>query len=1035
MMGRASPIFRLSLGLASLTICLLLSAEMLGFMPDRTQVALDARQKICEALAMQLSWSAIRNNRRSIEQTLTSVVESNPDLLSASLKSRQNGTIFEVGNHAALWDPPEDGSSTPTNVQVPIFSDRGQWGALQLSFEPISSVGRLSTWMQSTFGLILFVSIAGFLAFSLFLKRAMNELDPSRVIPDHVKAAFDALAEGVLIMDEQEHIVLANKSFARLIGCDPEELTGIKAAKLGWSLPKSGEDEQPELAIAFPWQFALDSCEIKTGVPLLLSTSSGDVRTLIASGSPIVDADGNPRGALATFDDVSELQKNNADLQRTMKRLAQSKDEIKRQNSELRFLATRDPLTRCLNRRALFERFEDVFHEARVESHPLYCAMIDIDHFKSFNDRYGHVAGDKVIKFVAKELHSATRSHDIVARYGGEEFFIVMPGLDRDAAVDAAERLRINIKENFNEKFTSSRDLTISVGLSSLQDHTDTMNAMLNRADEALYAAKHSGRDCVIEWSNEIKAISDHTLEHEGSEVVDADASMLIELGSDPEETLKVMGLSNRVKELDTLIEEKSGKFHRKHGFDALTGLPNRILFYDRVTQSLGTAQREGNSVAILYLDIVLQQRVGEAMEPVMGDLLLKEVSERLSSLLRDSEELLPLLKQTEELTVSRLGNTEFGIVLPDLVSTESVTWIVQSLFDCLNKPIQAEGKEVYASCSIGISLYPTDGETVETLVGCASQARHLAHANQGRHKYLFYSEDMNVRSYQQVRLESQLRDALKNNEFALYYQPIYKLQTGKIDSFEVLLRWDNPEMGMVGPAMFIQIAEQTGQIAEIGEWVLRNACEQAKQWIDEGAEDLQIAVNLSPVQLRTHGFQKTILEVLKETGLPPSHLELEITETALMDNVVQANDVLQELRAKGVSIAMDDFGTGFSSLSHLKHLVVDKLKIDRSFVRDVVNDKRDAAVVSSIIAMAKLMGMKVVAEGVEKQEQLDFLKKRRCDLVQGFLLSRPIPAEKASAMLKSQNDYTNTMKAHSRRQDETDEAKPESSELESAID
>ncbi|MGI9328681.1 MAG: bifunctional diguanylate cyclase/phosphodiesterase, partial [Pseudomonadales bacterium] len=686
----------------------------------------------------------------------------------------------------------------------------------------------------------------------------------------------------------------------------------------------------------------------------------------------------------------------------TLRNLAQSKEEINRQNKELRFLATRDPLTRCYNRRAMFEKMEDFFAASRADGSPLCVVMVDIDHFKSFNDKYGHAAGDKVIRFVADVMRNTCRKTEVVARYGGEEFCIILPHSTEDEAAATAERVRAAVTTQFEEKFTAGRDLTVSLGIASMTDHNDDMTSFIHRADEALYAAKHNGRNQVCVW-NEDMANGEAEEAHDASQLLSIDQSMLVQVLDDPAATMTYVGLNERLTAKGDMADDDSATAHRKHGFDGLTGLPKRVLFYDRVQQALSGAQRDGQSVAVLYLDLDLRQRVGNSMEPVISDPALKASSERLATALHEAQRQSTLLSQNEEATISRLGNNEFGIVLPDLTDNEAATWIVQNIFAALDEPIAADDKHVYANCSIGISLYPTDGEDVETLLGRASQVRHLAHANEGRHTYLFYSADQNARSFQQIKLETQLRDALKNDELMLYFQPTYDLQTGKIVAFESLMRWNNPDMGIVGPAMFIHLAEQTGIIAEIGAWALRETCKQTKIWVDAGMADLRVAVNVSAVQLRMNGLQEIVLNILEDTGLAPKHLELELTETALMENMTLANTALQGLRGKGISVAMDDFGTGYSSLSLVKNIEVDKLKIDHSFVQDMLTDHRDAAVVSSIIAMAKQMGLKVVAEGIEDIDQLSFLKKHDCDMAQGFLLSRPLPNDKATALLEDQ--------------------------------
>jgi len=975
---------RLSIGLVSLVVSLTLAAEFFGFIPDQAKLALDARTKICETLAVQLSWGAARNDTRMIQTTLESVVARNNEINSAALRTQRRGLIAVAGDHENFWIEQKKGMSTSTHIQVPIIQDQQQWGVVELSFAPLQGYSTLADWKQSQYGFLAFITLTGFVFFWLFLRRALKELDPSRVVPERVKAAFDALAEGVIIMDEREQIVLANNAFSDMVGIKSEDLTGRVAGNLDWRSAKTGVR-----ATELPWDAAISKGEAKMGMPLIIPAKSGKMRALVVNGAPILDGKGKTRGALATFDDVSDLAKKNNELEFTLERLEKSREEVKRQNKELTFLATRDPLTGCLNRRATFDQFNVLFEKSRETGADLSCIMIDIDHFKRINDRYGHSAGDKVIKFVAKTLRLTAREQDLVSRYGGEEFFLILPGLGLDAAARVAERLRASIKHDFHDKFTASRDLTVSLGVATYGSDVDTPTDLVNRADKALYAAKGSGRNRVIRWDD--PSVKDQ-LPSAGDtgEMNAADQTMLVEKLHDASQTMQLQVLNDRVIELDAMIEEKSVKLHRKHGFDALTGLPNRILFYDRATQALAAAQRDGRSLAMLYLDVDLFRRVKDTLGPVVEEGLLNAAAERIASVLRGSDSVTMVGHEEDGMTLSQLGTNEFGIALTDLDSTESVTWVIQRLFDALSEPLKVGEDEIYANCAVGISVYPDDGNDVETLVRYASTARHHAQASLGRHKYMFYAHEMNERSFQQMRLESQLREAISRDEFELHYQPAFDVRTGEVQMLETLIRWNHPEMGMLGPDMFIPIAEHTGFINEIGDWVLRKACEQMKHWVSKGLEDVRIAVNLSAIQLRSEGLVEKIISIVNDVGLDTTYLELEITETALMDNIERTNEMFQELRNYGIKIAIDDFGTGYSSLSHLKFLNVDCLKIDRSFVRDVNDDPRDAAVVSAIIAMAKLMGLSVVAEGVETEEQLEFLRKRQCGSAQGFLLGKP---------------------------------------------
>ncbi len=481
-----------------------------------------------------------------------------------------------------------------------------------------------------------------------------------------------------------------------------------------------------------------------------------------------------------------------------------------------------------MNRRALFDRFERLFNEARRDKLPLSAIMIDIDHFKSVNDHYGHAGGDKIIKFVAKEILTAARPEDLAARYGGEEFCIILPGLALGDATAVAEQLRMSVYEHFKQNFSSSKSLTISLGVASLDADVKSANDLVDLSDKALYAAKAGGRNRVVRWGDPgIETLRDR--DGISDDQPDTDQSMLIQMSADAPQTLEMARLSERVTELDAMIEEKSMKLHQKHGFDKLTGLPNRILFYDRVTQSLKMAQRDEKTVAILYLDIDLVRRVDDVLGPVMGDELLKSTVDRLEAVLNSGITKTLLGEGSDSITISRLANNEFGIALYDLASTESVTWILQRLFDALSTPLEIENGEVYANCSVGIGLYPNDGKDVETLVRCASMARHHAHSALGRHKFQFYAEDMNQRSYEHILLEGQLREAIGRGEFRLYFQPEVDIRSGQVRSMEALIRWQHPEMGLIGPDKFIPIAEHSGFIIDLGDWVLRSACRQMK--------------------------------------------------------------------------------------------------------------------------------------------------------------------------------------------------------------
>lgn len=423
--------------------------------------------------------------------------------------------------------------------------------------------------------------------------------------------------------------------------------------------------------------------------------------------------------------------------------------------------------------------------------------------------------------------------------------------------------------------------------------------------------------------------------------------------------------------------------------YDPLTGLPNRQLLDDRLRQTIRDADREDCQVAVLFIDIDYFKYVNDTFGHSAGDKLLKMVAEQLSNGLRTSD------------TIARLGGDEFAIVLPDIHHTDEVADMVRKIQKLLDLPFVIDDREIHVSVSIGITLYPLDEEGAEGLLKSADTAMYHAKES-GRNTFRFYTPDLHNRASRRLALESGLRRALEREEFLLHYQPIVTLHTGAIIGMEALLRWDQPAEGHIAPLEFIPVAEETGLIAPIGAWVLQAACAQTQSWQNMGLPPLRLAVNLSPRQLRQKDFLQTVRKALEESGLAASRLDLELTESMLMRDPEDAIQCLEALKADGVSCSLDDFGTGHSSLSTLKRCPIDCLKIDRSFVRDIATDPNDAAIVKTIIAMARTLNMKVIAEGVETSEQLNFLREEGCDMAQGYYFSKPLPADEFAGLVQS---------------------------------
>lgn len=421
--------------------------------------------------------------------------------------------------------------------------------------------------------------------------------------------------------------------------------------------------------------------------------------------------------------------------------------------------------------------------------------------------------------------------------------------------------------------------------------------------------------------------------------------------------------------------------------YDTLTGLPNRTLLKDRLQQLLVHAQRHGERIGVIFLDLDRFKWVNDSQGHTVGDELLKAVARRLARSVRSTD------------TVARLGGDEFVIVISEINHEQDITHIAEKIKQALVEPFVLEGREIFSTASMGIALFPLDGHSVGSLLRNADTAMYVA-KEQGRNNYRFFSREMNLQAVERMELETSLRRALEREEFHLLYHPQVDGKTGAVTGMEALLRWRHPEMGVLLPSKFVPVAEEIGLISDIGEWALQTACRQAKAWHAAGFPCLRMAVNLSGRQFRQRNLLRTVERVLAETGLEPSRLELEITESMLMESGGQAVKTLSGLKELGVHLSVDDFGIGYSSLNCLKNFPLDRLKIDQSFIRDITTSASDAAITEAIIALAGSLGMGVIAEGVEQREQMLLLLEKNCVEMQGFYFSPPLLAEEIPRFL-----------------------------------
>ena len=983
--GLIFPAMRISFALALLTACILLGASVLGLTPSEDKFQLQARKQISESLAIQFSVLDPRRELKNIKRVVRIVSKRNPDILSTGIRPVTGQLLSSSDNHLQLWQLGDAQKSTSSHVLVPLFASGKLWGNVELRFKALKSDSFLGFTETAVFKLLIFFILIGFFVYLVFMLRTLRQLDPSSVIPDRVNAAFDTLSEGVMIVDEEENILLTNKAFSERIDRDGIAMLGSRASKLNWvpvSEHKSGSD--------LPWLEVMKSGKAVIGAQFNLKTDAGETIKFAINASPVLGPDDKLQGVLITLDDITEIEERNVELQTMVQRLEVTQAKVKEQNKELTYLATRDPMTGCLNRRSFGERFDTLFNDATQNGSELCCIMVDLDHFKLVNDNYGHSTGDEVIKLLAEILKKNARKEDLVARYGGEEFCMVFPGMSVEMTAQVGERIRLRMKDESTRRFQDGPRVTASIGVAGMLDKPTDPGNLTHLADEALYEAKENGRNRVVTR----ESISDEVKAEVPLETIVAEAK---------EEEEDVANLQQRITELEDIASNFSSELEYSQSYDSLTGLPNQVLFYDRIHQSIERGCRHDQLVSVLIIDIEMFSQINASLGRSGGDELLKQVANRLNSIVRKTD-------GVSRLSVSRFAGDEFALLLNDLPEKEQVTWAVKRILEIINQPVEIEGNTVYLTCHVGVSIYPTDADSVEALLNNAMSAKQYSKNHKSELGYQFFDHHVQELSQKYLQLEADLHQAVERKEWVLLYQPKLDISEQKINGVEALIRWQHPERGLVSPYEFIEFAEQRGLIVEIGDWVIEQACQQLRRWLDLGIDDCRIAINLSSVQLGQADIVQKIFQKLDQYQIPPRLFEIEVTETILIENVRKAIESLERLHSRGILIAIDDFGTGYSSLSYLKALPIDSLKIDRGFIRDICTDENDQKIVQTLITMAHSMTLKVVAEGVEDRAQFEMVAGYAVDVVQGFLFSKPVAAEELEEMIRNPKQFFDTL-------------------------
>jgi diguanylate cyclase (GGDEF)-like protein len=998
-MFKISPAVRISFGLVMFTLSVILIADLFGIIPKKDLIVLDARKKVCEVLAVQLSVAVSKSEFDIVKTSLELFVERNNDVIAASM-SKTNGDVIAEFGEFIDYDVSnlvtEEEQSSGNIVIVPIFSGANRWGSVNVEFGSIYSDGIYSALTGSILGMLLFVALGCFVGYMFILRKALKVLDPKAVVPDRVRKAFNTLSEGVLIVDKKDQIIMANDAFAEKLNEDPNDLLGSKASSFKW---KHISRELRESGTKMPWVSAIKEGVNHVGVSLKLSTPGSGVRALSTNCAPITDDNGNTRGALVTFDDITEVQETNVLLENAVTSLTKNETEIKRKNIELELLATRDSLTGCYNRRAFFDLFEKALEDANRHNRALSCIMIDIDHFKLVNDNFGHTIGDEAIRMVTDVLNNHLSNKDgIVGRYGGEEFCVVLPGSDIDEAVGIAEHYRQSIQSVSKGFCVEDVSITASFGVTSNTDKAADSSDLLENSDKALYAAKESGRNKVIKWCQDGTVISvsdDVVINLNDRQISDSDGST-----NDKE---KVSLLQRKVEDLQSKLHQSvnTDGDEETRSIDPITKLPSKSIFMDRVGQSMAYSLRSDKLMAVVMLNVDMFSRINDTMGRDVGNEFLREIGHRLKGVLRHSDTVASMLSLGQSSPLfSRLKDDEFALLLPGIVDLEALAYVIKRIQNKFEGNIEVSGNEVYLTTSIGVALHPQDGDTPDLLIDNSRRARKQAKTLAGRNNYQFFSDVDNRVIMDQMRSEIELRNAIDHNQFVLYYQPKLNLKKDSIDSVEALIRWQHPTRAMVPPNDFIPVAEKTGMILEIGKWCLQSACKQTKLWVDMGAKNIRTSVNVSAIEFSNNDFKHNVLSTLKESGLDAKHLEIEITESTIIADQEIAHKLIDELRFIGVTITLDDFGTGYSSLSYFGSLDLDWLKLDRSFLLQAMNNYRSRNIYSSIVKMVHATGVKVVSEGVETEEQFAFISDLNIDEVQGYLIAKPGDADSVTSIL-----------------------------------
>ncbi len=801
----------------------------------------------------------------------------------------------------------------------------------------------------------------------------------------YLHAALTSMPQGISVFDENLRLRLWNPSFIELVDLPAESVyAGAHFSDLIRHPAQRGDygEGDPESHVQ-----ALSALAARFQ-RLSFERTRTDGRTRLVQNEPIFIA-GRPAGFIATYTDISERK--------------QAEEGLRRQHDLLQTVLETIPsgisvfdrdLNLLLHNRE-FQRLLD-FPEGMLSEQ---TTLADIFHFNAHRGEYGPGDPGEIIRKLLARANEIKAHRFQRLRPNGVTLDIRGAPLKDGGFVtiysDISERQASAEREQlaqmvFNHSPTGivltddgHRILSLNPALSEMTgyDVSELLGQTMFALTHPLSDFSPHQLECTLNarglWNGEL-----HVIRKDGGEFP---AGVRVSRVHDPKQGKP----SHHVWIVADITERKQNEERMRHiaQHDMLTGLPNRLNLLSRLSQLLPETRRYGRLLAMLFIDLDRFKIINDTLGHAAGDELLREVAIRLAGLVRETD------------FVARLGGDEFVVLLPSISQPNDAAIVAQKIIATLSAPIEAEGHELHTSPSIGISIFPDDGLDATSILKSADMAMYHA-KSLGRNNFQFFSADMNRAAAERLSIEHRLRHAISRNELSLCYQPQVRASDGRPTGVEALLRWEHPEEGPISPARFIPVAEETGIICEIGQWVLQQACHDMRAWLNAGLPPIRMAVNVSARQLRQHDFCEQVAEALALSGLPPALLEVEITESSVMENPQEAIDILSRLREMGITLAIDDFGTGYSSLAYLKLFPIDRLKIDRSFVADIEHDLNDRAIAIGAIALAHSLGLTVIAEGVESGDQLELLRSNGCDEIQGYLFSRPLNGAAAFAFL-----------------------------------